>query len=414
MIYKLQSLLPETCGICKESYTIQKNDPKFLSCSVCKQEVHRACYMPLLKTGDKTLGESILKIPGMHYLCPACEYDLIPDDNIGLKKKKNTVIDESQNISDERPHTINDNDTKSPTPSKDKSENPPDKIESISQMKKSPPLYPIVVVQNEPAKKESVEKHQSIKQSSEDIKKSTKEEPKSTKKNDKKLLTAQTCVHYKKNQCKHGISGKGCQYSHPKRCTKLMNHGTRANKGCNLGAKCKDFHPKMCQMSISKSECFDVSCQLCHVKGTRRKPLTKEKEEKTEGKSVQNLPFNPNNDSCHMKNMKDRAPKMEEQQRGKSQQSLDKPTSVPSDNDALQQSFLAQISLLKKELQEVMDKKVASLMNWQQQITATYPLIPQHQMLPLQTYPQPPIPWLNQLHQFQRMQQVPQIPPMGY
>ena len=36
-----------------------------------------------------------------------------------------------------------------------------------------------------------------------------------------------------------------------------MNYGTRANKGCNLGSSCKDFHPTMCPMSITKAECFD-------------------------------------------------------------------------------------------------------------------------------------------------------------
>ena len=161
LIYRIQCLLPETWGICKDSYTIHKDDPQFLSCSVCKQEVHRECYMPLLKKCDKNLAEAISKINGLHYLCPSCEYDLIPNDEIGLKKKKSVVIDENPKAPfDLSVDEFSDSKAKgeeSLESTKDRSETPPDKIESISntQKKKSSPLHPNIVVENKSSRFEN-------------------------------------------------------------------------------------------------------------------------------------------------------------------------------------------------------------------------------------------------------------------
>ena len=130
------------------------------------------------------------------------------------------------------------------------------------------------------------------------------------------------------------MKGKDCPFMHPKRCSKLIKHGTKADKGCNHGKKCDDFHPKMCPMSIAKGVCFDDRCTLCHVKGTRRK----------------------------------KAPDVEKAEKDQHQQKASK--SVDKKANAIgaveptteQQSFLGQISLLKKELQEAMDLKISSLL----------------------------------------------------
>ena len=187
-----------------------------------------------------------------------------------------------------------------------------------------------------------------------------------------------------------------------------MNHGTRANKGCNLGSSCKDFHPKMCPMSITKAECFDQSCTHCHVKGTKRRKVPLKKPETNRSNS----------------NDKDSPPQSEK----------------PPD-----QSFLGQINLLKKELQERMESKITALVQMKSQPSAVHPAtlknnplvtptqqfqqaptlqtIPQHPVQlntppihqfahPLMQYSHPAtIPWMNQYHPAQRM---PQYPVMGY
>ena len=82
------------------------------------------------------------------------------------------------------------------------------------------------------------------------------------------------CHFFKKGNCKHGMRGKECKYTHPKVCTKFVHHGTRQPRGCNLGSSCKDYHPKMCMSSLRKGECFSENCRFNHIKGTKRFPPT--------------------------------------------------------------------------------------------------------------------------------------------
>ena len=82
LIYRIQGLLPEECGVCKETYVVKIDDPRLLSCSNCGHEVHHKCYGPLFKKNDKGLSvvEAIKMVPGFHHLCPSCESDLLPDE----------------------------------------------------------------------------------------------------------------------------------------------------------------------------------------------------------------------------------------------------------------------------------------------------------------------------------------------
>ena len=85
--------------------------------------------------------------------------------------------------------------------------------------------------------------------------------------------TQKICKFFRTHSCKHGISGKGCLFNHPKICNKFTQHGSRQPRGCNLGKACPYYHPKMCIDSLRKSECFNEHCRFNHVKGTARKPV---------------------------------------------------------------------------------------------------------------------------------------------
>ena len=82
---------------------------------------------------------------------------------------------------------------------------------------------------------------------------------------------------FRNNNCKHGASRKGCRFSHPKVCRKLIKHGIRQPGGCNKGRECAFFHPVMCLNSLRKNKCFDDHCHLKHVRGTIRNHTDKEK-----------------------------------------------------------------------------------------------------------------------------------------
>lgn len=371
LVYRIQNLLPEECGLCKQTYVVKISGPHLLSCSICHQEVHHECYQSLFRTDNEgtMLVKKLMDLPGFHYMCMSCEEDTIPDGRVrrSQSESKLTTGDSNNTVhvcgaagGDEPTHVkvIQQEEEKLETSNND------NLVPSIShtKVKKKTPLNPEVVVEIPSTAKGAAEDPEKIDKST------------------------HVCKHYKNNQCKFGISGKDCPFLHPKRCSKLMNHGTRSDRGCNLGAKCKDFHPKMCPMSISKSECYDQSCSLCHVKGTKRKRMP----------------------------LKSEAAKTAPRTDAATAQPMSSSTKVTT-----QQSFLDQMNLLRKELQEVMDQKLAALIpakaqQSHQQIPSPVSLSQtQHQapFLPIQ-FPLPaPIPWM---HQFYQMQRYPQIPMMGY
>ena len=78
------------------------------------------------------------------------------------------------------------------------------------------------------------------------------------------------CSYFKQNRCQFGISGKGCKFSHPKMCQKLLSHGKSSYRGCTKEEKCSYFHPRMCRNSLSKRLCTNLDCQFMHIKGTKR------------------------------------------------------------------------------------------------------------------------------------------------
>ena len=312
LIYRIQNLLPEECGICKETYVVKKTDPHILSCSICHQEVHHKCFSPLLQNNGNIDDGNIFNIPGFHYLCISCEDDVIPEDDRGLKKQKRNATAATGDNSEEMRLTgvdtaHNSNPVLSNNKNSIKSFSHEDK-QNVKQKQKHLHINPNVVVLGVG-----------------ELEDEDKPAP---------LPEKKTCKHYINNNCEHGMKGKGCKFLHPKRCTKLMNYGTKTDKGCNLGKKCPNFHPKMCSMSISKGECFDIRCGHCHVKGTVRKKAPAEGGKKgSSDVSTKHAPPAANS------SVKDTI-----------------------DSSASDQSFLDQICLLKKEIQEAVDLKISAML----------------------------------------------------
>ena len=77
------------------------------------------------------------------------------------------------------------------------------------------------------------------------------------------------CTFYLKNKCRFGVSGKGCGFTHPKRCNKFMDLG---RYGCKSDDICKKFHPRVCNDSYRHMQCTKKKCDWLHIRKTR-KPL---------------------------------------------------------------------------------------------------------------------------------------------
>ena len=254
LICRIQNLLPEKCSICSETYCIQNDDKPFLPCSKCGQEAHKECIMTMLNTSEsddeedldhKALMEELnpFNIGGFHYLCKSCEETNIPSKTSARKTRKKKKTEEqttSTQVSSNGSNSQDESDTPPPQP-RDQSQN----------------VAWVDVPEEEEGELEEEEEPEEEEQKD--------DEPEVVAKPELK-----TCRFYRSGSCKHGISGKGCEFEHPKMCDKLLKHGTRQPQGCNKGTKCDKFHPKMCPTSISKLECFDKKCKLRHVRGTKR------------------------------------------------------------------------------------------------------------------------------------------------
>ena len=64
LLVALERLLPDQCGVCKNVYTIDREDSPTLQCSGCQQGFHQECL-------DTMMGSSTMPVfPGhMYWLC---------------------------------------------------------------------------------------------------------------------------------------------------------------------------------------------------------------------------------------------------------------------------------------------------------------------------------------------------------
>ena len=79
------------------------------------------------------------------------------------------------------------------------------------------------------------------------------------------------CRFYKLRTCKHGPTGKGCPFSHPKKCSNFLKHGDKAG-GCKKGRSCDLYHPPLCWSSAKFGACDRKDCKFQHLQGTKRTP----------------------------------------------------------------------------------------------------------------------------------------------
>ena len=340
LICRIQSYLPDECNICKTMYYVRLGEVPLLTCEICGQGSHNRCILDKLMIPDdmkdsfepdqalSKLNPTLL--PGLHYLCGACEETTIPQKENGLLRRYTiaqgqpaTSQQENEETNpDEEPSTGEDVTTdqgRSPSPSSDNRASPPNQDTTIS----TPPQRS----HSDPLK---------------------------------------ICRFYRKGTCRYGLSGKGCPHEHPKPCKKLLMHGNKGPRGCTLGrANCDKFHPRMCPSSLTSGECLTTNCSLRHVAGTKM-PL-KEQTYKS--------------DRYPMNSKRDQSKKQSTQ--SESMKSTQKNSQNPDSVD-----FLDAIRLLKTEMMEAMDLKLAQLLSTQKPAPNTS--IPQSPMgMPQMMYPAP-------------------------
>lgn len=79
------------------------------------------------------------------------------------------------------------------------------------------------------------------------------------------------CELYKRRACPHGLkgntihNGKVCDKSHPKKCFKYSDFGSRHKNGCKKGKKCQYWHPRLCRFSLKNQVCEIEGCTFQHL-----------------------------------------------------------------------------------------------------------------------------------------------------
>ena len=387
IICRIQNLLPDKCHLCGEIYASKLDDKPFLACSLCGQEVHRCCIMDLVGITDDSSGLDInpYRIPGIHYLCHPCEEKLIPRDDSPEAYALNdephmmestisvhtdvgdTGVSTSSSVTASSLSILNE-DTSLEV------QQLPTAITSLVQETSTPPnTANASVPKMSTGPNTEVPGVTNVKNVVDMLPNDSTEQDLVQDNTKKKKI----CIHYKRNQCQFGMKGKGCAFYHPEKCKKLMAHGNKMPKGCNLGQKCSSFHPKMCPSSITKLECFDDKCIFCHVKGTKRKKHI------NETKFPKKAPDHTTSSSSSSKTSS--TPKTTMSNTQQATTTHDKSAAVEIMDKA---SFLEIIRLLKEELKEAMDVKIATALSQLPQYHPPQMMYPQFQhQQPHQFYP---------------------------
>ena len=345
LIVRIQNLLIDTCGFCKENYASQREDKCYLKCCYCGQFAHEKCLRNILgekfneNMNETEVHDIIFPFKlNCYYFCHECSDKQVPQNTTGLKKV-----------------------AAKPKPSQ----------------ALGPPPQNSHVIDTESLNADVIDTHHELDTQHEhdnnilDNRRIKEDLP---KEGDGQALKSKLCRFYAKGICKFGKKGELCKFNHPVYCKPLLNYGPKSEKGCNKGQNCQHFHPKMCHSSISRHECFKEKCPYFHIKGTRRVRPTRKNDDAFYGENN----YVPS-------------------ERYQNQQNLSQSNSAPNSShikhDNHSQDFLAMFNQLREELFTALDrslKRALPLANSRPYLgEEQFPPLPSQQMTAPQLQPQP-------------------------
>ena len=97
-IVRIQSLFPDDCALCKQSYTVHYKSKPLLSCAKCSQSIHTRCLastlgvaeidLEAMSADDIQAAINPTGISTLMYLCGYCHKSEIARDDQGLRQTK--------------------------------------------------------------------------------------------------------------------------------------------------------------------------------------------------------------------------------------------------------------------------------------------------------------------------------------
>ena len=232
LLIALESLLPDTCQVCKEVYTVDRADTPSLRCKGCSQGFHQACFDRL------EIGPSLAELPGeFSWLCTVCAplYQLktAVGGSKGQERPRLTIrrppslpqtqLEEAEgDVGDVTPNVGSASDV-----NVEQGVGEHGGVEPPVHAQPLPPTAPPLPPEQGAANSDA----------------------------------GQVCALYLSVECPHGISGKTggiCSSRHPKRCLPYMRWGNKHGQGCS-GTTCGKSHPSLCPKSLDL-RCMDDLC----------------------------------------------------------------------------------------------------------------------------------------------------------
>ena len=342
LVCTIGTYLPDVCRMCESEFTTKLGETPLMACEKCGQGIHTKCLLNHLQlpVEDSSITPSAMDIkqlinptnlPGLRYLCGACDEELIPSQH--PKRSVRQSVRAADAVSTQEEDEEDDNQT---------IHNSSQESLFISHIDVSTsPSFPLnkrrgnIDTSNTcKCHKTGMSKHG---QSEQTNGVSEQSRPFSNTED------IPVCKFYRQNKCRHK-NPKDCNYSHPRPCKKLMQHGTKEQRGCTLGKNCSSFHPIMCRESISRGVCLKEDCRKSHVKGTKRTPNLACKQSITEGICL--------DEKCKLTHMKGTI---------RTADQTDKPRVSFQTNPVMNHSnFLGELNCLKMEMLREMDRMITS------------------------------------------------------
>ena len=128
----IQNLLPDICNICHKQYCVKQSETSPLTCEICGQGSHNECILHKMNVSEEEIDAfgpqeaaarlNPTRLPGVHYLCGACEFSTIQHKEAGMEKRKSTAHIETrddnqqtQRTEDEQPEEESTTSTEDPS-----------------------------------------------------------------------------------------------------------------------------------------------------------------------------------------------------------------------------------------------------------------------------------------------------------
>ena len=280
---RLEQLMPEQCGSnCLQVYYYTREDEPMVRCRRCDKGACKDCHPH--------------RDPKWRFLCTGCDTLVMTQCDLenkhvteAAKKKEEKEKDKESTKSSQAPG------------------------QEVFGLDTAPTQPEVVDLDKETAEEHDGENEEFVEPKKKGFKKTAKKVEETKKDEDE---TKKICHFYKSGHCRNGFNGRGCSFSHPRACRKLMDHGSRGHLGCE-GKKsgCQNFHPRMCY-----SKTCDESCKRgYHIKDWVRK-------RKTEGSTCKATPSSPSTSASPTPAASTGVVRQERRGQGKEQRSPDTQT----------------------------------------------------------------------------------------